>query len=99
MEKGFLARIFGNSLSTIVIVLLIIALIMIIMRVFSILSMKKSKEYFEELHKSLKPGKEIMLTDGIYGKLVKVDKDFVMLEIAKGTVIKVSRYSIKEIID
>lgn len=81
-----------------IVILAFIAIGFIILQIVNTKNLKKSKEYFSDLHTSLKPGQEIMLTDGIYGKLTRVAEDYVMVEIAKNTEIKVSRYSIKEIV-
>ncbi len=69
-----------------------------IIQIMNYRNLKKSKEHFKNLHENLKPGVEVMLTDGIYGKLVLVKEDYVILNIAKDCDIKVSRYSIKEIV-
>lgn len=70
----------------------------LIVQIINYRGVKKQKKRFEELHKSLKPGVTVMLTGGIYGKITRVNKDYVMLEVAKDVEIKVSRYSISEII-
>lgn len=40
-----------------------------------------------------------MLTDGIYGKIVSLKEDYAIIKIAKDVEIKVSRYSISEILN
>lgn len=69
-----------------------------IMFIFNSRGLKKSREYYKTLHEGLKPGKEVMLNNGIYGKLVSVKENFIELEISKGVVIKADRFSVKEIV-
>ncbi len=87
-----------SILAASIVILAFIAIGLIILQIVNAKNLKKSKEYFSELHTSLKPGVEVMLTGGIYGTLTRVKEDYVMVEIAKNTEIKVSRYSIKEIL-
>lgn len=72
--------------------------ILVIIQIFNARGLKKSREYYKTLHEGLRPGKEVMLSNGIFGKLTSVKEDFVELEIAKGVVIKADRFSVKEII-
>ncbi|MDO5649013.1 MAG: preprotein translocase subunit YajC [Gallicola sp.] len=87
-----------SILAASIVILAFIAIGLIILQIVNAKNLKKSKEYFSELHTSLQPGVEVMLTGGIYGTLTRVKEDYVMVEIAKNTEIKVSRYSIKEIL-
>lgn len=85
-------------LNTSFVLLIFIAIAFLILQLVNRKTVKQQREHFEDLHRRLKPGVEVMLTDGVYGRLTQVKKDFVRMEIAKGVEIKVSRYSIKEII-
>ena len=76
-----------------------IAIFGVISQILSHRNLKKKKEYFEKLHKDLKPGKEVMLTGGIYGKIVSLKEDTAIINVAKDVNIKVSRYSISEIVN
>ena len=87
-----------SILAASIVILAFIAIGFIILQIVNAKNLKKSKEYYSNLHTSLKPGAEVMLTGGIYATLTRVREDYVMVEIAKNTEIKVSRYSIKEII-
>lgn len=84
---------------TSLVVLVLLTIFILITQIISYRNVNKQKKHFKELHQALKPGKEIMLTGGIYGKITSIKDDYVMLEIAKGVIIKVSRYSISEIIE
>lgn len=84
---------------TSLVLLAFIAIFGVISQILSHRNLKKKKEYFEKLHKDLKPGKEVMLTGGIYGKIVSLKKDTAIINVAKDVNIKVSRYSISEIVN
>lgn len=60
--------------------------------------MKHQQQYFEKLHSELKVGKRVLAANGIYGTVKKIESDQIELEIAKGLVITVSRYSVSEIL-
>lgn len=60
--------------------------------------MKHQQQYFEKLHSELKVGKCVLAANGIYGTVKKIESDQIELEIAKGLVITVSRYSVSEIL-
>lgn len=84
---------------TSLVLLAFIAIFGVISQILSHRNLKKKKEYFEQLHKDLKPGKEVMLTGGIYGKIVSLKEDTAIINVAKDVNIKVSRYSISEIVN
>ena len=84
---------------TSLVLLAFIAIFGVISQILSHRNHKKKKEYFEKLHKDLKPGKEVMLTGGIYGKIVSLKEDTAIINVDKDVNIKVSRYSISEIVN
>ena len=84
---------------TSLVLLAFIAIFGVISQILSHRNLKKKKEYFEKLHKDRKPGKEVMLTGGIYGKIVSLKEDTAIINVAKDVNIKVSRYSISEIVN
>ncbi len=84
---------------TSLVLLAFIAIFGVISQILSHRNLKKKKEYFKKLHKDLKPGKEVMLTGGIYGKIVSLKEDTAIINVAKDVNIKVSRYSISEIVN
>lgn len=55
---------------------------------------QKQRKQHEQLVSSIGKGDEIMTAGGIYGTITKVQDDFVMVEVANKTEIKVSRNSI-----
>lgn len=83
---------------TSLVLLAFIAIFGIISQILSHRSLKKQKSYLEDLHKNLKKGAEIVTAGGLYGKIVSVNEEFAIVNVAKDVNIKISRYSIKEII-
>lgn len=61
-------------------------------------NIKKRTSELKEVHVELKPGMKVMFCGGIYGKIVSVKEEQVEVEVAKNTVITISRYSIQNII-
>jgi preprotein translocase subunit YajC len=60
---------------------------------------KKRKEHFAELHKSLAEGKKVVFAGGLYGVLKAVRDDTVDIKVKSGAIIEVSRYAISEIVE
>lgn len=81
-----------------IIFMIFIGLFLVTMQIVSARNLKKTKEKIKVLQEALKPGVEVMLLDGIYGKLVKLNKDTALIEIADNTEIKVDRSSIQAIV-
>jgi len=55
---------------------------------------QKQRKAHDQLVSSISKGDEIMTAGGIYGTITKVKDDYLMVEIARKTEIKVSRNSI-----
>lgn len=55
---------------------------------------QKQRKMHDELVQSINKGDEVVTTGGIFGKVTKVADDYVMIEIAKKTEVKLSRGSI-----
>lgn len=80
---------------TVAVLLGIVALILIFI---SAKNLKKRTSELKDVHVELKPGMKVTFSGGIYGKIVSAGKEKVEIEIAKNTVITVSRYSIQNIL-
>ncbi len=65
---------------------------------FSRKNIKKQHDYFEKLHNDLQVGNKVVFSNGLYGKVKRINDETVDIEIAKGVAITVSRFSISEII-
>ena len=77
----------------------IMGIIALILAIISAKNVRKRREELGEVHTELKIGSQIMFAVGIYGKLVGIEEETVNVEVAKGTVIKISRYAIQTLID
>lgn len=79
---------------TLVAIMGTIALILIFI---SSRNMRKKREEMKEIHTELRIGSQIMFAGGIYGRVVGINDEEVNVEVAKNTVIKISRYAIQSI--
>lgn len=88
-----------KDIATVSLVLLAFILVFVlVMQIVSARNMKKSREHMEELQNKLKPGVNVMLLGGIYGKLVKLSKDTAIINVANNVDIKVDRSAIQEVV-
>lgn len=60
---------------------------------------KKRRADIVKIYDNLKVGKEVLFSGGIKGKIVGVHEEYLDVEVAKGTTITVSRYSVTEILE
>ena len=89
-------EVIGWTCVTLAVVMGIIALILAII---SAKNVRQRREELGEVHTELKIGSQIMFAGGIYGKVVGIEEETVNVEVAKSTVIKISRYAIQTLID
>lgn len=76
----------------------IMGVIALILAIVSARNLRKKREDLGEVHTTLSVGSRIMFAGGIFGKVVGFENDeTVNVEIAKGTVITISRYAIQSI--
>ena len=68
--------------------------------VISALNVRKRRDELEEVHTELAIGCKVLCCGGIYGRVVGLDneEETVNVEVAKGTVITISRYAIQTLI-
>ncbi len=62
-------------------------------------NLKKRKEHFENIHQNLKKGKKIEFCGGLYGRILKVNGDFLEIELLDNSKIEISRYVVTRIMD
>lgn len=89
---------FREILSSAIALFMIIAIFLIIIQIINAIKLRKQKEKFRNIHLNLKPGDEVLLASGIFGRVKKIQEEYVILEIAKNVEVKASRYSISQII-
>lgn len=80
------------------VLLAFLTIFFVIMQIISARSMKKSRENMRILQESLKPGVKVMLIGGIYGTLVRINKETAIVKIANNVDIKVDRSSIQSVV-
>lgn len=83
---------------TCVTLVVIAGVIGIILAFISAKNVRQQREKLGKVHTELKIGSQIMFAGGIYGRVVGIEADTVNVEVAKGAVIKVSRYAIQSLI-
>lgn len=69
----------------------------LILMFISARNIKKRTSELKDLHIELKPGMKVIFCGGVYGKLVKVGKETVEVEVAKNVVVTVSRFAVQSI--
>ncbi len=68
-----------------------------ILAIVSAKNVRKRRESLQEVHTELHIGSQVMFAGGIYGKVVGIEDETVNVEVAKSTVIKISRYAIQSL--
>lgn len=84
----------GNYTTTILMVVILVGIFYFLV----IRPGQKQKKDHQRLVDSIKKGDEIVSAGGIHGAVKRVGDDFVMLEVAKKTTIKLSRSSIARVL-
>ena len=75
----------------------IMGIIALVLAVISARNVLKRRTELTEVHTELKIGSQVMFGGGIYGKVVGIEDETVNVEVAKGTVIKISRFAIQSL--
>ena len=76
----------------------IFGIIAMILAFISAKNVRKRRKELGEVHTELRIGSQVVFAGGIYGRVVGIEADTVNIEVAKGTVINVSRYAIQSLI-
>lgn len=90
-------EVIGWTCGTLFVVFVVVALGLSIV---SALNVRKRRDELEEVHTELSIGSKVLCCGGIYGRVVGLDdnEETVNVEVAKGTVITISRYAIQTLI-
>ena len=83
----------GSGMSMIFMMIAIFA----IMYFFMIRPQNKKQKEIQNFRNSITPGQDIVTAGGIYGKVVGIENETVNVEVAKGTVMKISRFAIQSL--
>lgn len=81
---------------TLVVIAVVIGLVL---AVVSAKNVRKRREELGKVHTELRIGSQVIFGGGIYGRVVGIEADTVNVEIAKSTVVKISRYAIQSLIN
>lgn len=77
--------------------LIMLALMMIFFYFFLIRPQRKRQQEHQALIESLRRGDEVVTVGGIYGKIVKIEKDYITLQVnEEGTTMRVLKESITQ---
>ncbi len=77
--------------------LIMLALMMVFFYFFLVRPQRKRQQEHQALLESLRRGDEVVTIGGIYGKIVKIDKDYVTLQVNdEGTTMRVLKESITQ---
>ncbi len=87
----------ANILASSIVLLAFMVIMGVIYTIWTQVNMRKKRKYFEELHKELAPGQEVMFGGGIFGVVQSVAGDRVQVKVRSGAVLDVSRYAVQEI--
>ena len=82
---------------TCVTIVVLMGIFGIVAAVVSAKNMRARRENMKEIYTELKIGSQVMFAGGIYGKVVGIENETVNVEVAKGTVMKISRFAIQSL--
>lgn len=86
-------------LITSVVLIVFIIVILLIVYLFNQKSVSAQKKHFAKLHKDLKVGRKVIVLNGIYGEVSRVDEETIDLKIKTGQIMEVSRFAVSEILE
>ena len=89
-------EVIGWTCITLAVIMGIIGLILVLI---SAKNVRKRRETLGEVHTELKIGSKVMFAGGIYGRVVGIEEETVNVEVAKSTVIQISRFAIQALVD
>ncbi len=92
--SGFWANVLASSFA----ILAMVAIFGLIFGIKNFGAMKKRREHFQKLHQDLAVGKQVVFSNGLHGRVKRINHDTVDIEVKSGTVIEVSRFAISEIL-
>lgn len=75
-----------------------IILFLIFYYIYSARAMKKSRLAMIERLDSMKPGKEVLFSGGIKGKINKVGEEYLTVEVSKGVEFTISKLAVSEVL-
>ncbi|MGO3838412.1 MAG: preprotein translocase subunit YajC [Vagococcus sp.] len=88
-----------NILYSSIALIIIIVFIAVVMYVINLKNLKAQKSHYKSVHENLSIGKKVIVLNGIYGEVAKVNQDTIDLRLKSGQLMEVSRYAVTKIID
>jgi preprotein translocase subunit YajC len=79
--------------------LLPLVLILLVFWFLIIRPQRRRQQQLTATQSSLGVGSEVMLTSGIFGRVVSLDDETIQLEIAPGTTVKVTRQAVVRVVE
>lgn len=98
LKRKMVSDMWQNILYSSIAVIIIIVLIILVVYLVNMRNMKQQKNHYREIHENLKIGNKVIVLNGIYGSVDKINDDTIDLKVKSGAIIEVSRYSITKII-
>lgn len=86
------------QIALIVLLVIVCALYLVAIPLAKRSAMRKQTKMVDQMHANLKPGDQIVLIDGIVGKIKRLNQEDVQVEIAANTVITVKRMGIAGVV-
>lgn len=77
----------------------LLAVFAMILSIISAKNVKRRRKELSEVHTELKIGSKILFAGGIYGRVVGIEDETLNVEVAKSTVIKISRYCVQSLVN
>lgn len=83
---------------TSVTLVVIMGVVGLVLSFVSAKNVRKQRENLQKVHTELCIGSQIIFGGGIYGRVVGIETETVTVEIAKNTIVKISRYAIQSLL-
>lgn len=64
---------------------------------FMVMSNKKRKKQAEQLQSSVAVGATVMLTSGVYGEVISIDSEKIVIESTPGTKLQVNKLAVRSV--
>ncbi len=62
-------------------------------------NLRRRRDELGKVHTELKIGSKVVFGGGIYGRIVAIEEETVNVEVAKSTVMTISRYAIQSLVE
>ncbi|MCI7125425.1 MAG: preprotein translocase subunit YajC [Agathobaculum sp.] len=82
---------------TCITVAVLIGLGTLVISIISARNMRKSRDRMAQLQGEIKVGARVLFGGGIYGTITGIQDDIIRVEVSKGVVLEISRYSIQTV--